>query len=614
MQSLRTRAYILLSALALAALLLAGCASEPQPPANAPAPTLAPATVAGAAGTATSAAATATGAQTATSIAASGGASVGPAPTAPMPTTQPASSPLPTPTPRGPAPTAAPLPPNATLGAGGNLIMALGAQDPPSLDPALVSDVTSAFVTNQLFSGLVRLDENLEVQPALATDWDISDDGRTYTFRLRPGARFADGRPITTEDVRYALERATDPALARVLPAATYLNDIAGVAEKLRGEADEISGLRIVDDLTLEITLVGPRSYFLSKLTHPSAFVVDRFDVETSGADWTQSPNASGPFEIESWQRNESLVLRRNENYFGDLARLDRVTFLLGAAASNPLVLYEQDEVDLVEVPAYALARVQDENNPLSAELVRVPQLSINFVGMNVTVPPFDDPLVREAFTLLLDRQRIAEVTLDGSVQPAYGILPPGIPGYNADLPPVEADIEQARELLAESRYGSADALPPIVAYGGGWTTMLREVAREELGIEIEVRDYESFGDYLAALDEQDFALFSFGWIADYPDPENFLSVLFRTGSGENMTDYANAEVDELLDEAAAAENEARRYELYQEAEQRILADTPLIPIYHDVQYTLVKPYVRGLHITPMGILDLSTVELVRGE
>jgi len=599
MQSFRTRAYTLLSALALAALLLAGCASEPQSTANAPAATAAPATSVAA---------------TATSIAASGGAPVGPAPTAVMPTPRPASSPPAQRPTNRPASTPAPLPQNATLGPGGNLIMALGAQDPPSLDPALVSDVTSAFVTNQLFSGLVRLDENLEVQPALAQAWDISDDGRTYTFRLRPGARFAEGRPITAEDVRYSLERATDPALARVLPAATYLNDIEGVTEKLGGEADEISGLRIVDDATVEITLVGPRSYFLSKLTHPSAFVVDRFDVEAGGADWTQSPNASGPFEIENWQRNETMVLRRNENYFGDLARLDRVTFLIGAAASNPLVLYEQDEIDIVEVPSYALARVQDENNPLSEELVREPQLSLNFIGMNVTVPPFDDPLVREAFTLLLDRQLIAEVTLNESVQPAYGILPPGIPGYNEDLPTTEANIERARELIAESGYGSAEALPPIVAYGGGWTTTLREVARDELGIEIEVRGYESFGDYLNALDEQDFALFSFGWIADYPDPENFLSVLFRTGSGENMTDYANPEVDALLDEAAAAEDEARRYELYQEAEQRILEDTPLIPIYHDVQYTLVKPYVRGLHITPMGILDLSTVELVRGE
>jgi ABC-type transport system substrate-binding protein len=599
MQSFRTRAYTLLSALLLSALLLAGCASEPQSTANAPAATAAPATSVAA---------------TATSIAASGGAPVGPAPTAVMPTPRPASSPPAQRPTNRPASTPAPLPQNATLGPGGNLIMALGAQDPPSLDPALVSDVTSAFVTNQLFSGLVRLDENLDVQPALAQSWDISDDGRTYTFRLRSGARFAEGRPITSEDVRYSLERATDPALGRVLPAATYLNDIEGVTEKLRGEADEISGLRIVDDATVEITLVGPRSYFLSKLTHPSAFVVDRFDVEAGGADWTQSPNASGPFEIESWQRNETMVLRRNENYFGNLARLDRVTFLIGAAASNSLVLYEQDEIDIVEVPSYALARVQDENNPLSEELVREPQLSLNFIGMNVTVPPFDDPLVREAFTLLLDRQLIAEVTLNESVQPAYGILPPGIPGYNEDLSTTEANIERARELLAESGYGSAETLPPIVAYGGGWTTTLREVARDELGIEIEVRDYESFGDYLNALDEQDFALFSFGWIADYPDPENFLSVLFRTGSGENMTDYANPEVDALLDEAAATEDEARRYELYQEAEQRILEDAPLIPIYHDVQYTLVKPYVRGLHITPMGILDLSTVELVRGE
>lgn len=504
-----------------------------------------------------------------------------------------------------------PVPP-VLQGAGGNLIMTLGYQDPPTLDPALVGDTTSAFVVNQIFSGLVRLDENLDVQPDLAERWTISDDGRTYTFILRENARFANETPITSEDVRYSLERATDPTLAPSLPARTYLSDIVGVRDKLEGRADTISGLHVVDERTISLTIDAPKSYFLSKLVHPTAYVVDRRVVEQGGDTWTEAPNGSGTFAIEEWRHDQILVLKRNTNYYGDLARLDRVTMLMGAAASNPLVLYEQGKIDITEVSSYALARVQDESNPLSQELRSVPQLSISYIGLNVTVPPFDDVRVRRAFSLLIDRQRLNEVTLHESVKEARGILPPGMPGYNPDLPPLEVDIDRARSLLAESNY--ADNMPQIDAYGGGWTTLVKDIIEEEeLDIPIEIRSYQRFGEFLAVLQGgEPLPMYSLAWIADYPDPENFLDVLFRSGSLENYADYSNAEVDQMLDEAAREQDEARRWQLYQQIEQRILEDMPLIPIYHDVAHVLVKPYVRGLVVTPMGILDLSTVELVR--
>jgi ABC-type transport system substrate-binding protein len=495
---------------------------------------------------------------------------------------------------------------------GGNLIMALGARDPATLDPALVGDATSAFVTQQLFSGLVRLDENLAIQPGIAERWTVSDDGMTYTFILRANARFADGTPITSEDVRYSLERATDPGRAATLPARVYLNDIVGVAEKLDGTATSISGIQVIDPQTLAITIVGPRSYFLAKLSHPTAFVVDRRTEEADPAGWTEQPNGSGPFMIEEWRHDQRLVLRRNLNYYGDLARLDRVTMLMGAAASNPLVLYETGAIDFTSVPAYALDRVRDESNPLSRELVSVPQLSLSYIGMNVNRAPFDDVNVRQAFTLLIDQARLANVTLSGGVQAARGILPPGMPGYNEQLPDPQVDLKRARQLLRESSYGGAEQLPPIVGYGGGWVGLLRDLAEEELGVMIEVRAYENFGDYLDALDEAQFALFDIGWVADYPDPQNFLDVLFRSGSQENYSAYASPEVDALLDQAASEADEMTRWQLYQEAERQILADAPIIPLYHNIDYVLIKPYVHGLNVTPMGILDLSTAELIR--
>ncbi|NNJ12478.1 peptide ABC transporter substrate-binding protein [Chloroflexales bacterium ZM16-3] len=519
------------------------------------------------------------------------------------------SQPVPTPTPVAAVP-AIPAP-VVDLGNGGTLIMTLGARDPESLDPALAGNIGNIFLIRQLFSGLTRLDANLKVQPDLAESWQISPDGMTYTFTLLKSARFADGTPITSADVVYSLERATDPSLAPSLPAATYLNDIVGVREKLAGKASSISGLSAPDDLTVVITTDAPKSFFLSKLAFPTSYVVDRRTVESGQGNWMEHPNGSGPFDMERWDHDKLLVLKRNVNFYRDLPKLDRVRFLIGAAASNPMVLYEQGDIDLTAVPIYALARVQDASNALSKELVRVPQLSTYYVAMNVNLPPFDDPKVRQAFGLLIDRAKLAEVSLDGAAEMARGILPPGIPGYNPDLPEVRHDIERAKALLAESRYGSADKLPPIVAYGS-WASTLSEVAKDELGITIEVRGYEEYSDYLSALNQRQFQIYGSGWIADYPDPENFLDVLFRGGSGENHTSYDSPQVNDLLDRAAVEKDEATRFDLYHQAEIQILADAPVIPLYHNIAYTLVKPYVRGLEVTPMGILDLSTVELAR--
>jgi ABC-type transport system substrate-binding protein len=493
----------------------------------------------------------------------------------------------------------------------GTLIATLGARDPTTLDPALAGDVVSAMVIRQLFTGLVRLDANLEVQPDLAERWDLSADGRTYTFFLRPDARFADGTPLTAEDVAYSLERAADPTLTAFPPAATYLNDIVGVAAKLAGQAATISGLEVLDPQTLRLTIDAPKAYFLAKLAHPTSFVVDRRAVEAGGARWTAQPNGSGPFTIERWDHDELLVLARNLNFYREPARIDRVRFLMGAAAANPLTLYEQGRIDLTDVPTYALARAQDTSGPLAAELVSVPQLALTFVGMNVSLPPFDDPLVREAFAIVIDRERLANVTLQGGAQAARGILPPGIPGYNANLPAPAVDVERARSLLAQSRYGGPEGLPPIAAYGS-WAGVIRDVVARDLGVTIEVREYEESGAFFEALKRAEFQIYGTGWVADYPDPENFLDVLFRSGATYNYASYSNPAVDALLDRAAVETDEAKRYALYQEAEQLILADAAVIPLYHGIDHVLIKPYVRGLEVTPLGILDFSTAELVR--
>ncbi len=498
-----------------------------------------------------------------------------------------------------------------TIGGGGNLILTLG-DDPATLDPALVGDVDSGLVVRHLFSGLVKLDNNLESVPDLAESIAVSADERTYTFKLRPGITFADGTAITAEDVRWSIERATDPATGPIV-APTYLDDIQGVNEKVSGAASSLSGLKVVDDQTLEITLREPSALFLLKLTHPPSFVVDRRAV-ARGGDWFEQPNGSGPFSIEQWDRRRRLELVPNLRYYGAAVKLDRITFLLGAEGSNSLGLYENDQIDQTEIGSYSLDRINDPSDPLNNELRITPQLSLNYVGFNTALAPFDDPKVREAFTLLIDRVRLAEVSYNGTVVAARGILPPGMPGAQPeDLPEPRADIARAKQLLAESSYGGAEGLPPMVGYtSGGGVGLLAQIAKDELGIEIEIRGQERFGDYLTALDSDPYNLYDLSWIADYPDPQNFLEVLFGSNGQYNRTNYSDPAIDDLISQAKAERDETRRGELYRQAEKRLLEAHIVVPLFHSVDYSLVKPYIAGLEVTPLGILDFTPVSLQR--
>ncbi|HYF62805.1 MAG TPA: ABC transporter substrate-binding protein, partial [Herpetosiphonaceae bacterium] len=332
------------------------------------------------------------------------------------------------------------------------------------------------------------------------------------------------------------------------------------------------------------------------------------------GADWFEQPNGSGPFKIDSWERRRRLELVPNARFYGEPARLGRVTFLLGAEGANPLGLYEDGKIDYAEIGAYDLDRINDPADPLHNELRVTPQMTLSYVAFNTALPPFDDPLVREAFVLLIDRVKLAEVSGDGASDMARGILPPGMPGAKPeDLPDPVDNIERARQLLADSSYGGADRLPPIIGYtqGAGVGT-LAQIAKDELGVEIELRSQERFGDFLTVLNSDTFNLYDFSWVADYPDPQNFLEVLFGAAGQYNFTNYANPRFDELIAQAKAEPDEAKRGELYRQAEKLLLDDFVVLPMSHSTDYSLVKPYVEGLEITPLGILDLSTVSLRR--
>jgi len=452
----------------------------------------------------------------------------------------------------------------------------------------LVEDAVSAEYVVEIFSGLVTLDEQLQVVPDLAERWEVHPDGKTYTFFLREGARFHNGRRVTAADFKYSLERACSPRTGSSV-AGTYLGDIVGAKEVLTGHADEIRGVQVLDEHTLRIIIDAPKAYFLAKLTYSTAFVVDRENVERH--DWLQQPNGTGPFKLEECSK-QRIVLQRNEYYYRDGPKLERVIFFLsGGSAMN---MYENGELDIVSVGPADIERVRDPANPLYAQLSTVPQLNIQYLGFDVTQPPFDDVKVRQAFTLAVDRQKITDVVWKGMRVPAQGIVPPGMPGYKRERSLLSFDPHRARALISESEYGDVSRLPPITLSIGGRGAQLDPITEalvamyeENLGLEIHVERSE---DVPAGRPQ----FFSIGWIADYPDPEDFLDILFHSESGLNHTNYSNPCVDQLLEEARVEQDTQRRMQLYKQAEAMIVADAPWVPLWHSVDYVLTKPYVRG--------------------
>ncbi|MFN8592979.1 MAG: peptide ABC transporter substrate-binding protein [Thermomicrobiales bacterium] len=482
--------------------------------------------------------------------------------------------------------------------------------DPAPLDPAFARDVNSAFLTRQVFRGLTRFDDTLQPVPELAERIEISEDGLTYRFILRDSARFSDGSPVTPDDVVYSLTRALSPATAQAegmaLAGPSYLADIAGAPELIRGETETLSGVRALDDRTVEIRLSAPRATFLMKLASAPGAVVDKDDV-ARGGEWWRHPNASGPFMVDYWEPAEELRLKANPSFVRGEPALKSVVFRLGPSAANPFNLYQADEIDLAPVPINSVDRIIDENSPLRAELQVSPILATEYIAFRTDVPPMDDPEIRRAIELAYPRQKIAAILLSGRQQAAKGIIPPGTLSRDWPASAPDYDIEAARAAIAKSRYESADKVPPIRIYGSGpfGAEVLRDVLQEELGLKVEVLDVH-WPEFNAGLASKSFPAFELQWVGDYPDPETFLWALFDSRSPDNYSGYSNPKFDALLDQAAATLDVEQRAKIYAAAETLLLQDNVFLPVAHDVRYTLEKPWVRNLKVTPLGLLYLD--------
>ena len=490
--------------------------------------------------------------------------------------------------------------------------------DPITLDPACASDAGSAEYIVEIFSGLVSFDLDLNVIPDIAEGWEVSDDGTVYTFTLRSNVLFHDNsRPVTADDFKFSLERALNPDTQSTV-GQVYLDDLVGAAEFAAGDADEVTGIRVIDPQTLELTITEPSAVFIEKLTYPTSYVVDQREVGDATCfegNWTLTPNGTGPFKMEEWDLGRKIVLTANPRFHLEPApSLARVTYILSGGSS--FVMYENDEIDITGIGINNIESVRDPNSDLYADLHESPTLDVFYIGFNTREAPFDDANLRNALSLAIDREFLAREFLLDLVVPAKGILPPGMDGYNESLPDIPFDPDTARGLLEKAGGPGVVDGATILTSGQGATPsdILQAVIAmwgQELGITVTI-EQEDFGLFLRDIDDANFEMFSLGWIADYPDPQNFLDIKLHSESANNEAGYSNPAVDALLDQADREADEAARLELYQRAEELIIEDMPWAPLYHGKASYLVKPYVEGFVIPPFVIPNLRYVTINR--
>ena len=481
------------------------------------------------------------------------------------------------------------------------------ATEPPTLDWNLATDGVSIIAIQQLMRGLTQLGPDLRPEPDLAASWDVSADGRTYTFHLRPGVVWSDGAPLVAQQFVDSWQRLLAPATAAEY--AYFLFGIRGARDYNGGKLADFAevGVRARDPATLEVELTAPLVYFPSLVNFMVTFPIRRELVERFGERWTDPGNlvSLGPFTLAEWRHDYRLVLRANPRYWAGRPALDRIDAYMVQEGSTALVLFEQGLLDLVRIPPLEIRRYAKR-----PEYRREALLRGYYYGFNTRKKPFDDPRVRRAFALAIDRSQFPEL-LRGGEQAWPSWIPPGMPDANKNLG-LRFDPERAQALLREAGVDPAELPPVKIVFNSDATHKLvaekvQAFWRQHLGVRVELENRE-WKVFLKELQSDPPAVFRLGWGADFPDPDNFMN-LFTSYSENNHTGWSNPHYDDVVERAAREPDPARRQALYDEA-QRILCqeDVPIVPLFVTAANFAVQPRVRGFAPSPMDLFFFERV------
>lgn len=479
--------------------------------------------------------------------------------------------------------------------------------NPTTLDPALITDVQGGGISAKLFNGLIRFNEHLDMVPDIARSWKLSDDQVTYTFRLRRDVRFSNGRKITARDFKYSFERVLTPKTKS--PRTWVLDKIEGANDLLTGKAENVSGIRVVNDHTLVLKLQSPFGPFLSLLAMTTAYVVPREEVERFGQDFGTHPVGSGPYMLAEWKHGQHLILTAREDYFEGKPKLNGIYYRVIPEDLTAVMEFETGHLDILLIPSSEYRRYTTD--PAWRDLVYgKPGLNSYYIGLNCTRPPFDDVRVRRAVNLAIDRQHILNTVFEKRGGLAVGPIPPDLWKNGAWLRNAEGygyDPKKAKALLREA--GVEGATIKIYISTEPEVIDVAEVIQrylKEAGLQPEIiqRDWSALKQ---AVDKGEPDAFWLSWWADYPDPENFLFPLFHSesvGSSGNRTRCIDPELDRLIETAQRTMDERQRYRLYRQAEDRIIKNAPWVFMWHRADYFIIQPWVKDFKIYPIYSVD----------
>ncbi len=487
--------------------------------------------------------------------------------------------------------------------------------EPPSLHPGKASDTTSSAVLDQIFEGLTRVNQDGEPENAMASDIQISDDQKTYTFTIRDGAKWSNGDPVTAQDFEYAWKWVLNPDS----PDTDYAYQLypikgAQAAKEDGGSMDDI-GIKAEDDQTLVVELNQPTPYFLQLTAFHTYYPVNKSVVEGKD-EWavnvTDDYVTNGPFTIESWEHKSQIVLKKYADYWdAENVNLETINMYMIEDEATELKMYENGELDWAgsptgSIPLAAIPSLKEDNS-----LNISPKAGVYYYSFNTEVEPFNNVNIRKAFALAVNRQGIVDNITKGEQTPAMALVPTSIWEENEEGYFKDNDVEKAKEYLEKGKEElGIDELPVVkVTYNtdeghAAIAQAVQDMWRENLGVEVELNN-EEWNVFLDTMGEGNYQVGRMGWIADFNDAINFLEI-FQTVGGNNYTNWESEEYSDLLEKSRTETDPAARKEILREAEQIFMDELPLAPIYFYTNLWLNKDYVKDIQVNAMGSFNLK--------
>jgi ABC-type transport system substrate-binding protein len=488
---------------------------------------------------------------------------------------------------------------------GGSMVMTWK-DDVSTLDPAIGYDWQNWSMIRSLFGRLVSYKPGTtELEPDMAEKYEVSPDGKVYTFILRPDIKFHNGRTVTAEDVKFSLERTIDPKTKS--PGQSFYSKIAGFEEFVGGKATTVSGIKVVDPQTVEITLQNPDAAFLHLMALNFAAVVPREEVEKYGDDFGKNPVGTGAYRLTKWDLGQQLVFDRNPDYYiACTPKLDQITFEVGQEPTVALLRLERGEVDAVGDGLPPSRFVDFTSNPQYKDLVvRGTQMQTGYVAINTKMKPFDNVKVRQALNMAINKERIVQI-INGRAEVANQVLPPIMPGYDPNFKGYEYNPQAAKQMLAEAGFPNGFNTQ-LFANNTDPNPRIAQAIQQDLaaiGITVELKNQAQSTVIAAGGEEQGAPLIWSGgmaWIADFPDPSNFywpiLSCTAIAPGTWNWSWYCNESLDQMAKQADAMVGDDKaeaRTEMYRQLFNKVMEDAPWVPIFNEQRVNVHSARLEG--------------------